>query len=160
MFQLIERGEISHRLTMGEDWMADLMTVVEVVPLVAGAAPIVIGRGVIGAVVSVLGLLVESTGLGVLDERLGVKVGRLFAVKSGAHLNCTREPVSIHVRGKPPLHVIASPGHTSLLLHTSFSIPAVNVTPPKQLCQDSAMQRHKHNWRYINKAVMLLDPRI
>ena len=140
--------------------MADLMTVVEVVPLVAGAAPIVVGRGVVGAVVSVLGLLVESTGLGVLDERLGVKVGRLLAVKSGAHLNCTREPVSIHVRRKPPLHVAASPSHTSLLLHTSFSIPAVNITLTAALCQDSAIPLHKHNLCYINKAVMLRDPRI
>ena len=62
------------------------MTVVEVVPLVAGAAPIVVRRGIVGAVVGVLGLLVKSAGLGVLDERLGVKVSRLLAVKSGAHL--------------------------------------------------------------------------
>jgi len=64
----------------------DLVTVVEVVPLVAGAAPIVVRGGVVGAVVGVLGLLVQSAGLGVLDERLGVKVSRLLAVKSGAHL--------------------------------------------------------------------------
>jgi len=63
------------------------MTVVEVVPLVAGAAPIVIGRGVVSAVVGVLRLLVESASLGVLDERLGVEVSRLLAVKSGAHLH-------------------------------------------------------------------------
>ncbi len=61
------------------------MTVVEVVPLVAGAAPIVVGRGVVSAIVGVLGLLVESASLGVLDERLGVKVGRLLAVEDGAH---------------------------------------------------------------------------
>mmetsp|Transcript_90190 Transcript_90190/g.131997 ORF Transcript_90190/g.131997 Transcript_90190/m.131997 type:complete len:204 (+) Transcript_90190:197-808(+) len=67
------------------------MTVVEVVPLVAGAAPIVVGRGVVGAVVGILGLLVQGAGLGVLDERLGVEVSRLLAVKSGAHLDCTAE---------------------------------------------------------------------
>ena len=67
------------------------MTVVEVVPLAAGSAPIVVGRGVVGAVVGVLGLLVEGAGLSVLDERLGVEVGRLLAVKSGAHLDCKAE---------------------------------------------------------------------
>ena len=70
---------------------ANLMTVVEVVPLVAGAAPVVVGRGVVGAVVGVLGLLIEGAGLGVLDERLGVEVSCLLAVKSGAHLDCTAE---------------------------------------------------------------------
>jgi len=77
------------------------VTVVEVVPLVAGAAPIVIRRGIVGAVVGVLGLLVESAGLGVLDERLGVKVGCLLAVKSGAHLDCTTQNTknwSVHAR--------------------------------------------------------------
>ena len=64
------------------------MTVVEVVPLVAGTAPIVVGRGVVGAVVGVLRLLVEGTGLGVLDERLGVKVGGLLSVKNSAHVYC------------------------------------------------------------------------
>jgi hypothetical protein len=62
------------------------MTVVEVVPLVAGAAPIVVRGGIVGAVVGVLRLLVESAGLGVLDERLGVQVGRLLAVENSAHL--------------------------------------------------------------------------
>jgi len=75
------------------------MTVVEVVPLVAGAAPIVIGRGVVGAVVGVLRLLVESASLGVLDERLGVEVSRLLAVKSSTHLrkafSVRRESVNV-----------------------------------------------------------------
>ena len=62
------------------------MTVVEVVPLVAGTAPIVVGRGVVGAVVGVLRLLVQGASLGVLDERLGVQVGRLLAVEDGAHV--------------------------------------------------------------------------
>ena len=65
----------------------DLVTVVEVVPLVAGTAPVIVGCGVVGAVVGVLGLLVESAGLGVLDERLGVKVGCLLAVENSAHLH-------------------------------------------------------------------------
>jgi hypothetical protein len=63
-----------------------LMTVVEVIPLVAGTAPVIIRGGVVGAVVGVLGLLVQGAGLGVLDERLGVQVGRLLAVEDGAHL--------------------------------------------------------------------------
>jgi hypothetical protein len=62
------------------------MTVVEVVPLVAGTAPVIVGRGVVGAVVGVLRLLVQGAGLGVLDESLGVQVGRLLAVKDGAHV--------------------------------------------------------------------------
>jgi hypothetical protein len=62
-----------------------LVTVVEVVPLVAGAAPIVVRGGVVGTVVGILGLLVEGAGLGVLDERLGVKVGCLLAVENSAH---------------------------------------------------------------------------
>ena len=62
------------------------MTVVEVIPLVAGAAPVIVGSGVVGAVVGVLRLLVQGTGLGVLDESLGVQVGRLLAVEDGAHL--------------------------------------------------------------------------
>ena len=66
---------------------AHLVTVVEVVPLVAGTAPVIVGSGVVGAVVGVLGLLVESAGLGVLDERLGVQVGGLLSVKNSAHLH-------------------------------------------------------------------------
>ena len=62
------------------------MAVVEVIPLVAGAAPIIVGGGIVGAVVGVLGLLVQGASLGVLDERLGVKVGSLLAVQDGAHL--------------------------------------------------------------------------
>ena len=62
-----------------------LVTVVEVVPLVTGAAPIVVRSGVVGTVVGILGLLVEGAGLGVLDERLGVKVGCLLAVENSAH---------------------------------------------------------------------------
>ena len=62
------------------------MTVVEVVPLVAGAAPVIIRRGVVGAVVGVLRLLVQGASLGVLDKSLGVQVGRLLAVEDGAHL--------------------------------------------------------------------------
>ncbi len=75
------------------------MTVVEVVPLVAGTAPIVVGRGVVGAVVGVLRLLVEGTGLGVLDERLGVKVGGLLSVKNSAHVYCA-EKTTVSI----PLH--------------------------------------------------------
>ena len=67
------------------------MTVVEVVPLVAGSAPTVVGRSVGGVVVGVLGLLLESAGLGALDERLGVEVSRLLAVKSCAHLYFTAQ---------------------------------------------------------------------
>ena len=63
------------------------MTVVEIVPLVAGAAPVIVRGGVVGTVVGVLGLLVQGAGLGVLDERLGVKVGGLLSVENGAHLN-------------------------------------------------------------------------
>jgi len=63
-----------------------LVAVVEVVPLVAGAAPVVVRGGVVSAVVGVLGLLVQGAGLGVLDERLGVKVGGLLSVEDGAHL--------------------------------------------------------------------------
>ena len=62
-----------------------LMTVVEVVPLVAGAAPVIVRGGVVGAVVGVLRLLVQGASLGVLDERLGVQVGRLLAVQDSAH---------------------------------------------------------------------------
>ena len=63
----------------------DLMTVVEVVPLVAGTAPVIVRCGVVGAVVGVLRLLVQSTGLGVLNESLGVQVGCLLAVEDGTH---------------------------------------------------------------------------
>jgi len=70
------------------------VTVVEVVPLVAGTAPIVVGRGVVGAVVGVLRLLVEGAGLGVLDERLGVKVGGLLSVKNSAHVYCAEKAKS------------------------------------------------------------------
>jgi hypothetical protein len=62
------------------------VAVVEVVPLVAGAAPVIVRGGVVGAVVGVLGLLVQGAGLGVLDERLGVEVGGLLSVEDGAHL--------------------------------------------------------------------------
>ena len=70
------------------------MTVVEVVPLVAGTAPVIVRSGVVGAVVGVLGLLVQGAGLGVLDERLGVQVSCLLAVKSGAHLERTNQQKS------------------------------------------------------------------
>ena len=62
------------------------MTVVEVVPLVAGAAPVIVRRGVVSAVVGVLGLLVQGASLSVLDESLGVQVGRLLAVEDGTHV--------------------------------------------------------------------------
>jgi hypothetical protein len=62
------------------------VTVVEVVPLVAGTAPVIVGGSVVGAVVGVLGLLVQGAGLGVLDERLGVQVGGLLSVENSAHL--------------------------------------------------------------------------
>ncbi len=65
------------------------MTVVEVIPLVAGAAPVIVGSSVVGAVIGVLGLLVQGASLGVLDESLGVQVGRLLAVEDGAH--CCKE---------------------------------------------------------------------
>ena len=65
------------------------MTVVEVVPLVAGTAPVIVRSGVVGAVVGVLGLLVQGAGLGVLDERLGVQVGGLLTVEDSAHLMTT-----------------------------------------------------------------------
>ncbi len=71
------------------------MTVVEVVPLVAGAAPVIVRRGVVGAVVGVLGLLVQGAGLGVLDERLGVQVGGLLSVENSAHLDCTSTPTTV-----------------------------------------------------------------
>jgi len=64
----------------------NLVTVVEVVPLVAGTAPVIVRGGVVGAVVGVLGLLVQGAGLGVLDERLGVQVGGLLSVENSAHL--------------------------------------------------------------------------
>ena len=71
------------------------MTVVEVVPLVAGTAPVIVRCGVVGAVVGVLRLLVQSTGLGVLNESLGVQVGRLLAVEDGAHLKTSPSPISL-----------------------------------------------------------------
>ncbi len=67
------------------------MTVVEVVPLVAGTAPVIVRGGVVGAVVGVLGLLVQGAGLGVLDERLGVQVGGLLTVEDSAHLMTTTQ---------------------------------------------------------------------
>ena len=76
------------------------MTVVEVVPLVAGTAPIVVGRGVVGAVVGVLRLLVQGASLGVLDERLGVQVGGLLSVEDGAHfLQNIRKGISFEMIG-------------------------------------------------------------
>ena len=75
------------------------MTVVEVVPLVAGAAPVIVRGSVVGAVVSVLRLLVEGAGLGVLDERLGVQVGRLLAVENSAHVSANKSSLD------PCLHV-------------------------------------------------------
>ena len=68
---------------------SSLMTVVEVVPLVASAAPVVVGGGIVGAVVGILRLLVEGASLGVLNERLGVEVGSLLSVEDSAH--CTAE---------------------------------------------------------------------
>ena len=79
-----------------------LMTVVEVVPLVAGAAPVIVRGSVVGAVVSILGLLVESTSLGVLNERLGVQVGRLLAVENSAHLGDSRMLIDV---AKPAIYV-------------------------------------------------------
>ena len=90
-----EPGYVQTAITSGSGWSPAyddeirLMTVVEVIPLVAGAAPVIVGSGVVGAVVGVLGLLVQSAGLGVLDESLGVQVGRLLAVEDGAH--CCKE---------------------------------------------------------------------
>ena len=63
-----------------------LMTVVEVIPLVASTAPVIVRGSVVGAVVGVLRLLVQSAGLGVLHEGLGVEVGSLLSVQDGAHL--------------------------------------------------------------------------
>ena len=62
------------------------MTVVEVIPLVTGAAPVIVRGSIVSAVVGVLRLLVQGAGLGVLDERLGVEVSCLLAVEDGAHL--------------------------------------------------------------------------
>ncbi len=86
------------------------MAVVEVVPLVAGTAPIIVGSGVVGAIVGVLRLLVQSAGLGVLDERLGVQVGRLLAVKDGAH-TATQKSELISTRtecGEVPSYYVTS----------------------------------------------------
>jgi hypothetical protein len=80
------------------------MTVVEVVPLVAGAAPVIVGSGVVGAVVGVLRLLVQGASLGVLDERLGVQVGRLLAVEDGAHLIKSNVRTFLKTGTPAPLH--------------------------------------------------------
>jgi hypothetical protein len=82
------------------------MTVVEVVPLVAGTAPVIVRSGIVGAVVGVLGLLVQGAGLGVLDERLGVKVGGLLSVENSAHLTTAQNRARLECRSdhKPTLN--------------------------------------------------------
>jgi hypothetical protein len=81
-----------------------LVAVVEVVPLVAGAAPVIVRGGVVGAVVGVLGLLVQGAGLGVLDERLGVEVGGLLSVEDGAHLRGSSHQDRQHVDTRRAQH--------------------------------------------------------
>jgi hypothetical protein len=111
------------------------VTVVEVVPLVAGTAPVIVGRGVVGAVVGVLGLLVQGAGLGVLDERLGVQVGSLLTVENSAHLPSSTHPTS----GSAP-HLCPR---------------AMRVTPPELRAPASKRGRHELGaWRSARRCAL------